>query len=122
MDDYSGTPIETHQAWETLQRWRNKRQEVGLIFWGRSANVYTLGLIESARDGRIQLTGAGVRVSFNLVGVSFKYGRMQTWPRWPSPPIIEVNALRAEFENGDYLALAEGLTPAPISSPSIPAA
>jgi hypothetical protein len=29
---------------------------------------------------------------------------------------IEVNTLRVEFENGDYLALAEGLTPPPISS------
>jgi len=120
MDAYAGTPIEMHHAWEMLQRWKNMRQEVGVIFWGRSANVYTLGLIESARDGRIQLTGSGARASFNLVGVTFKYGPMQTWPRWPSPPIVEINALRAEFENGDYLALAEGLTPTPISSPSIP--
>src|SRR4051794_22361208 len=30
-----------------------------------------------------------------------------------------VTALRAEFENGDYLALAEGLTPPPISPPIV---
>lgn len=122
MEDYSGTPIEPHQAWEIFDRWKNGRNEIGIIFWGRSANVYTLGLIESASNGRIQLRGDGARASFNLVGASFKYGPMQTWPRWPAPPIIEVNALRAEFENGDYLALAEGLTPPPISSPSLPPA
>jgi hypothetical protein len=116
MDDYTGMPIETHQAWEMLHRWKSHRQEIGVIFWGRSVNVYTLGLIESASNGRIQLTASGARASFNLAGASFKYGPMQTWPRWPSPPIIEVNALRAEFENGDYLALAESLTPTPISS------
>ena len=122
MEDYSGTPIETHRAWEILDRWRSGRHEIGVIFWSRSANVYTLGLVESASNGRIQLRGSGARASFNLVGAAFKYGPMQTWPRWPSPPIIEVNALRAEFENGDYLALAEGLTAPPVSSPSLPPA
>ena len=122
MEDYSGTPIETHQAWEILDRWMSGRKEIGIIFWGRSANVYALGLVESATNGRIQLRGDGARASFNLVGASFKYGPMQTWPRWPSPPIVEVNALRAVFENGDYVALAEGLTPPPISSPSLPPA
>ena len=103
-----------------MHRWRNHRHEIGVIFWGRSANVYTLGLIESASHGRIELTGSGARASFNLTGASFRFGPMQTWPRWPSPPIVEVNALRVEFENGDYLALAEGLAPPPISSPSLP--
>jgi hypothetical protein len=122
MNEYSGTPIEMNEAWKIFDRWRNQRQEVGIIFWGRSANVYTLGFIESATNGRVQIQGNGARASFNLVGASFKYGPMQTWPRWPSPPIVEVTALRAEFENGDYLALAEGLTPPPISSPSLPSA
>jgi hypothetical protein len=122
MDEYSATPIETHHAWEMLHRWSSHRQEIGVSFWGRSANVYTLGLIESASNGRIQLKGSGARASFNLVGASFKYGPLQTWPHWPSPPIVEVNALRAEFGNGDYLALAEGLTATSISSPSLPSA
>lgn len=122
MQDYAGTPIEPHQAWEILNRWKNGRNEIGIIFWGRSANVYTLGLVESARNGRIQFRGDGARDSFSLIGASFKYGPMQTWPRWPSPPIVDVNALQAEFENGDHLALAEGLTPPPISFPSLPPA
>ncbi|MBC8164755.1 MAG: hypothetical protein H7Y20_02650 [Bryobacteraceae bacterium] len=58
----------------------------------------------------LEARGRAPYTSFNLVGVSFKYAPMQTWPRWPSPPIVEVTALRAEFENGDYLALAEDLT------------
>lgn len=121
MNDYSGTPIEIHQAWEILDRWRSRRQEIGIIFWGRSANVYTLGQVESAGNGRIQLKGEDARASFNLTGASFKFGPMQTWPRWPSPPIVDITALRAEFENGDYLVLAEGLKPPSISPPSLPA-
>jgi hypothetical protein len=120
MKEYSGTPIEAHEAWRMFDRWKNGGQEIGVIFWGRSANLYTLAIVESAKNGRIHLKGGEARASFNLAGAVFKYGPMQTWPRWPSPPIVEVTALRAEFENGDYLALAEGLTPPPLASRSLP--
>jgi hypothetical protein len=120
MRDYSGTPIEIQEAWQILHRWKSAGQEIGLIFWGRSGNVYTLGLIESASNGHVEVRGEGARASFNLVGAAFKYGPMQTWPRWPLPPIVEVTALRAEFANGDYLALAEGLTPPRISPMPLP--
>lgn len=109
-------------AEDSLCALRKYSNEIGIIFWSRSANLYTLGLLQSARNGHIHIQGDGARASFNLVGARFKYGPMQTWPRWPSPPIIEVNALRAEFDNGDYLALAEGLTPPPVSTPSLPPA
>jgi hypothetical protein len=119
MDRYSGTPIEAQEAWQMFDRWKNRRQDIGVIFWGRSANLYTMGTVASLTNGRLEIKGALARASFNLTGASFKYGPMQTWPRWPSPPIVEVNALRAEFANGDYLALAEGLTPDSISSPML---
>jgi hypothetical protein len=76
-----------------------------------------MGTVTSLKNGRLELKGDLARASFNLTGASYKYGPMQTWPRWPSPPIVEVNALRAEFANGDYLALAEGLTPESIPLP-----
>lgn len=120
MEDYSGTPIEVHQAWQMFDRWKNRGKQIGIIFWGHHASLYTLGVVESAKNGRIQLKGDTARSSFNLVGATYKYGPMQTWPRWPSPPIIEVTALRAEFENGDYLVLTEGLTPPAVSSPALP--
>jgi hypothetical protein len=120
MNEYSGIPIEAHEAWQMFDRWKNCRREIGVIFWGRAANLYTLAIVESARNGRIHLRGGDARASFNLAGVTFRYGPMQAWPRWPSPPIVEVSALRAEFENGDYLALAEGLTPPPLASRSLP--
>lgn len=120
MEKYSGTPIEAHQAWQMFDRWKSRDQEIGVIFWGRSANLYTLGRIASVKNGRVELKGESARASFNLTGAVFKYGPMQTWPNWPSPPIVEVNALRAEIPNGDYLALAEGLTPQSISSPLLP--
>ena len=120
MDKYAGTPIEAHEAWQMFDQWKNRGQDIGVIFWGRSANLYTMGTVASLRNGRLELKAAFARASFNLTGANFKYGPMQTWPRWPSPPIVEVNALRAEFANGDYLALAEGLTPDSISSPMLP--
>ena len=104
-----------------FERWKSSHQEIGVIFWGRSANLYTLAVIQSAKNGRIQLKGEAAQASFDLAGASFKYGPMQMWPRWPSPPIVDVQALRAEFKNGDYLALAEGLMPHPLSSPSLQA-
>lgn len=120
MDKHSGTSIEAHEAWRIFDQWKNRGQEIGMIFWGRSANLYTMGTVTSLKNGRLELKGDLARASFNLTGASFKYGPMQTWPRWPSPPIVEMNALRAEFANGDYLALAEGLTPGSISSPMLP--
>jgi len=86
-----------------FDQWQKRGQEIGVIFWSRSANLYTLAVVESAKNNRIQLRNGEARASFNLTGAVFKYGPMQTWPRWPSPPIVEVAALRAEFENGDYL-------------------
>jgi hypothetical protein len=103
-----------------LDQWKIRGQEIGRIFWGRSANLCTLGVLKTSRDGRIQFHGSTARASFNLAGATFRYGPMQTWPNWPSPPIVDVTALRVEFENGDYLALAEGLTPPPVSSPALP--
>lgn len=42
MDKYSGTPTEAHEAWQMFDR-KNRGQDIGVIFWGRSANVYTMG-------------------------------------------------------------------------------
>lgn len=120
MNDYSGTPIETQQAWQMLDQWRGRGQGIGVIFWGRSANLFTMGVVASLKNGRVEVKGESARATFSLADAQFKYGPMQTWPRWPSPPIIEINALRAEFPNGDYLALAEGLTPQAIASPLLP--
>lgn len=116
-----GDPIDVQDAWNILSRWKNRQQEIGVIFWGRSGNLNTLGHVEEASKGRIQLRGEGARASFTLTGASFRYGPMPTWPRWPSPPIVEVRALRAVFDNGDYLALAEGLTAPPVPPVSLTA-
>ena len=120
MDKYSGIPVEAHEVWQMFDQWKERGQDIGVIFWGRPANLYTTGTVASLKSGRLELQGDMARASFNLTGASFRYGPMQTWPRWPSPPIVEVNALRAEFPNGDYLALAEGLTPDSISPRMLP--
>ena len=110
MTDYTGTPIPTDQAWRTFGSWKNTGREIGVIFYGCSgASLYTMGFIESASNGKLLLKSDTVRASFNLTRATFTYGPVQTWPKWPSPPIVEVIAVQAQLENGDWLALAEGL-------------
>jgi hypothetical protein len=121
MDDYLGRPLEPSEAWHMFDRWLTTGQDVGVIFWGRSGNFYTLGSVRVARNGKLEIRGEGARATFNLVDAKFRYGPMQTWPRWPSPPIVEVMALRAELANGDYLALAEGLKPDSLPPRALPA-
>ena len=108
MTGYTGTPIQPDQAWHTFDEWKSSRREIGVIFYGSSgASLYTMGFIESARNGKLLLKSDTARASFNLVGANFTFGPVQTWPRWPAPPIVEVIAVQAQLENGDWLALAE---------------
>jgi hypothetical protein len=84
-----GAPIGADEAWGILERWTKTKCGVGVIFWGRSGNIYTNAAVHSARNGRVELAGDSCRASFNLVGASFRYGPMQLWPRWPSPQTVE---------------------------------
>jgi hypothetical protein len=112
MNDYTGAPISTDHAWRTFDDWEARAREIGVIFYGGSGtSIYTMGLIQSAGNGRLTVKGDMVRASFNLARASFTYGPVQTWPKWPSPPIVEVLAVQAQLENGDWLALADGLRP-----------
>ena len=121
MTEYTGTPIPTDQAWRTFSDWKGNGREIGVIFYGGSGtSLYTMGFIESARNGRLLLKGALVRASFNLTRANFTYGPVQTWPKWPSPPIVEVIAAQAQLENGDWLALAEGLRPESLPQRALP--
>ncbi len=121
MADYTGKPIPTDQAWRTFGDWQIRGLEIGVIFFGSSGStLYTMGFVESARNGKILLKSRAVRASFNLKQATFAYGPIQTWPRWPSPPIVEVIAVQAQLENGDWLALAEGLRPESLPSRALP--
>lgn len=103
-------PIPSVEAWRRFSEWQGR--EIGVIFYGGAGtSIYTMGHIESARNGRLALNGEAVRATFNLIGASFAHGPVQTWPKWPSPPIIEVMAIQAQLANGDWLALSDGLRP-----------
>ena len=120
MTDYTGTPIPPDQAWRTFGDWKSSGREIGVIFYGCSGSLYTMGFVQSARNGKLQLESDTARASFNLARASFTYGPVQTWPKWPSPPIVEVIAVQAQLENGDWLALAEGLRPESLPSRALP--
>jgi len=89
-----------------------------LFSTGPLAPAYTHWV--SARGGRLLLKGDTVRACFNLTGATFFYGPIQTWPRWPGPPVVEVVAVQATLENGDWLALADGLRPESLPNRSLP--
>lgn len=121
MTDYTGRPIPIDQAWRTFDDWKNSGREIGVIFYGSSgSSLYTMCFVESARNGKLLLKSDTVRASFNLTLANFVYGPVQTWPQWPSPPIVEVIAIQAHLENGDWLALAEGLRPESLPSRALP--
>jgi hypothetical protein len=121
MAHYTGTPIPMDQAWRTFGDWKSAGREIGVIFFGGSgSSFYTMGIVESARNGRLLLKSDTVRASFNLRLATFAYGPVQTWPKWPSPPIVEVIAVQAQLENGDWLALAEGLRPESLPPRALP--
>jgi hypothetical protein len=47
VDHHTGAPIEPQDVWQIFDHWRHAGREVGVIFWGRTANVYSLAVIES---------------------------------------------------------------------------
>jgi len=112
MTDYTGSPIPPEQAWRTFDDWQSSRREIGVIFYGCSGvSLSTMGFVASARNGTLLLHSETGRASFRLASANFSYGPFQTWPKWPYPPIVEMTAIRAALENGDYLILADGLRP-----------
>jgi hypothetical protein len=121
MADYTATPIPTDRAWRTFGDWQSRGREIGVIFYGSSgSSLYTMGFVESARNGKLLLMSDTVRASFNLKQATFAHGSVQTWPKWPYPPIVEVIAIQAELANGDWLALAEGLRPESLPPRALP--
>ncbi len=66
MTDYTGTPIPTDQAWRTFSDWKGNGREIGVIFYGGAGtSLYTMGFIESARNGRLPVLGfsSGVKLA-----------------------------------------------------------
>jgi hypothetical protein len=112
MTDYTGTPIPPDEAWRTFDDWQSNGREIGVIFYGCSGvSLYTMGFVASARNETLQLQSDTAKASFNLALANFRYGPFLTWPNWPYPQIVEMTAIRARMENGDWLILADGLRP-----------
>jgi hypothetical protein len=111
MDEIPGTPIPHDQAWRMFEQWRAASTEIGVLFMGATASFTTTGTVTGARMGRLQLNSATAEVTFKLKDADFRYGPVQLFPRWPYPPPVEVIAIQAYFEGGDWLVLAEGFRP-----------
>lgn len=111
MLDQTGKPLPSGDAWRMFDKWKLGRKEIGVIFYGKSGTLCTLGVLSAARDGRIEVSGTNAGASFNLKSADFLYGPVLMFPRWPAPPPVEVMAIQACLSNGDWLVLAEGLKP-----------
>jgi len=109
---FEGKLIPSDQAWRRLEDWRAGGKEIGVWYVAaKSGSVRALGTVESARNGRVELRGSTMRAAFNLKNATFAYCPTQLFPRWPMGPAVEVMALQAFLETGDWLMLAEGLRP-----------
>ena len=97
-----------------FDQWRAAANEIGLIFLGGHGSLTTTGTVTSARMGRLQINSPAAEATFNLKNATFLYGPVQLFPRWPYPPPVEVIAVQARLENGDWLVLAEGFRPTAI--------
>jgi hypothetical protein len=121
MPDYTGATIPTDQVWRIFGGWKSSGREIGVIFYGGSGtSLSTMGVVESACHGKLLLMGSKLRASFDLKQANFTYGPVQTWPKWPSAPIVEIIAVRAQLEDGGWLVLAEGLRPDSLRSLALP--
>jgi hypothetical protein len=111
-----GQPMPADRAWRLFADWKASAKEIGVLFVSQGSTLRAFATIGSVRDGAIQLRSETASATFNLMGATFLYGPMQTWPRWPNPPIVEVMALHALLPRGAWLCLAEGLRPEAIPS------
>jgi hypothetical protein len=110
-----GTALAAPDAWRKFDEWHAGALEIGILFFGASGSVTTTGTVTQARMGRLQFNSKTAEVSFRLKNANFTYGPVQMFPNWPYPPAVEVIAVQAWFENGDWLAMAERMRP-----PSVP--
>ena len=115
MTNPQGTPLAAQDAWRKFDEWRANSLQIGILFFGSSGSLTTSGTVTQARMGRLQFNSETAEVSFRLKSVHFTYGPVQMFPNWPCPPAMEVIAVQAWFDNGDWLAMAERLRP-----PSVP--
>jgi hypothetical protein len=62
-----GNPIATDQAWRKFADWKNQHREIGVIYFSTSGTMlYTIGLIDLARNGGLRLKGDVMKAAFNL--------------------------------------------------------
>jgi hypothetical protein len=113
--------IAADQAWRHFDEWMAAGKQIGVWFVAKSGSVRTAGTVRSVRNGRVELIGQSAAAAFNLRAAQFTYGPFQVFPRWPMGPMVELIALQAYLDNGDWLVLAEGLQPEGISPRALPA-
>jgi hypothetical protein len=112
--------LPTDQAWRMISDWKTTAREIGVLFVSQLGTLRALAIVTSAADGAVQLSAEAATASFNLRGATFMYRPMQTWPRWPHPPIVEIMALHALLPHGTWLCMAEGLKPDAIPPRMLP--
>ena len=118
--EVASQPISAQQAWRIFSDWKASGKELGLFFHSQSGSFSALGTLRSARNGTIEFQAGEGKAAFRLKQAQFTYGPMQTWPRWPNPPILEVIALQAIVPDGTWIIMAEGLRPESLSTAMLP--
>jgi hypothetical protein len=115
-----GQPIPPDRAWRIFEDWRASGREIGALFVSTSGHSFTLGTLQSARNGTVRFQGESGSATFRLKDAQFSYGPMMTWPRWPNPPIVEIIGLQATTPNGTWVVMSDGLRAQSLSSMMLP--
>ena len=116
----NGTPMETDRAWRMFSDWTSSGKEIGMWYVSQPSRFLAFGMMTSARNGTIQFQTETARATFDLKEARFTFGPMQTWPRWPNPPVVEVMALQVYLPRGAWLVMVEGLRPQAVPVPQLP--
>lgn len=106
---FDGKLIAAHEAWRRLDEWSAAREKIGAWYVAKSGPVRTLGVVKAARQGRLELRSPAGLATFNLKSAKFAYYPTPFYPRWPMGPAVNLMALHAFLESGEWLMLAEGL-------------
>jgi hypothetical protein len=100
--------VTPEKAMELLDGWYEDETAIGMLFIaGAEAAVTMRTKVQRILAGRLDLRDpkdpAGA--SFGLSRAGFQYGPVMLFPRWPSPPPVNVQGLSVWLPSGGWLFL-----------------
>lgn len=103
--DFTRDPIPDESAFALLDRWRDMRADLGLIYVSVRKQIYARTTVRSRTARSLELRGEKALARIALNGVEYSYGPLQIFPRWPLGPMETVTALEVHWPEEAWLWL-----------------